>query len=740
MTAPYGGFNTSPAGETEEEKQARLLREQAQQDQPVNPSGGFSSAPSGASGSVTGAAPSQPSGTPRATSSTIPTGFMPPPPPPPPPTPDLGSQVTQFASDWMRSSNPYTSEAMTAARDASNANLAKSEADSRRGIEEWAQGRGLLGSSYEGEQRVNLAGTVQRAKGDFEAQLLQAMATAEALGKQNAGNLGLSAWTQQNTQNISQREIDLKAYEIQQAAWNEGRSLDLQEARDLAAAELKKLELGVNTYDLNGNVTGTIAQQRLEMEREAMEKDDTFRNAQLVAQRAGESADESYRSASLVYQTSQMEKDDDFRTAQLAYQRQGMDYDASYRMASLDYQQNMLDQQATEAALNRTHETNLSTVPVYTNGVLQTDADGNPIREPIAVAMQRTQLAQAAAQADLDRLQRSNETTAIVYDADGVTPTRDADGNVVREPIQAAIQRAQQTFAAAQADQDRIQQTSLQTGQNTQQTAMQAAQQTFATEQARLDRLQRSNELMVPVLDANGVPRMGPNGLPLMQDRQTALQQAQQTFTQAQAALDRTQQTALNTVAVLDAEGNPVPDPQNPGQFLRQPIQMAMQTAQQTFAAAQANLDRIQQTSMNQVPVYDANGVPRMGPNGKPLMQDRSVALQQAQQTFLAAQAVLDRRMQEQQFQDKLDFDTWYAEQQLGIGTEEGFDARQNRDEVIEGQQPPAGYDNAEWWRFVDPNGLDPSNPAYDWAVNDPANQDPRNPNYQPRDDYSMGG
>lgn len=313
MTAPATSY------ETEEERQRRLLLEQQAPDQggatgaPGGPAapGGTATTPAGAPLSV------RPTGTPRATSTSIPTGFAPPPPPPPPPPPDLAalaSQTSKFASDWMANPNRYTSDLATATRAAGDLRLTKAEQDAQRGIEEWAQGRGLIGSSYEGDLRRERTADIGRQRAEDERALLEMLATSEAMDREKAGAMGLETVRAEDvmgldryraqleaaqlaeaqrqfggTQGVAERTLDLRAQELQQEAALQGRSLDLQAARDAAAREVQLGELGISQQQVDLRARELVQQaategRTLDLQQARQEAETALAREQMVQQ------------------------------------------------------------------------------------------------------------------------------------------------------------------------------------------------------------------------------------------------------------------------------------------------------------------------------------------------------------------------------------------------------------------------------------------------------------------------
>lgn len=243
---------TAPMAIDSEEEQRKKLEEQGKMDALTADVAPKASPDTGAGGGYQ--PPAVQTSAPQAPVQTATPSAVPPPPPPPPPSPPeiagMANNVADFAKNWMANPNRYTSDLATATRTAGDTRLAKQEADSTRKIEEWAQSRGLVGSSYEGEQQRGLQADVRQQKQDEEAQLLQNMANSEALDRAAAGGYGLDVAKYQGTTGTTNRELDLKAQELQQQAATEGRTLDLQQARDQAGQEIELGKLGISRDDL----------------------------------------------------------------------------------------------------------------------------------------------------------------------------------------------------------------------------------------------------------------------------------------------------------------------------------------------------------------------------------------------------------------------------------------------------------------------------------------------------------
>lgn len=87
-------------------------------------------------------------------------------------------------TDWLNNYNAYLTELMQSSREAMDAGLREQEETGRRGIEEWAASRGLVGSSLEGDEMVELADDLQRTRLREEQGLRDRLASGELAGRQ----------------------------------------------------------------------------------------------------------------------------------------------------------------------------------------------------------------------------------------------------------------------------------------------------------------------------------------------------------------------------------------------------------------------------------------------------------------------------------------------------------------------------------------------------------------------------
>ena len=249
------------------------------------------------------------------------------------------------------------------------------------------------------------------------------------------------------------------------------------------------------------------------------------------------------------------------------------------------------------------------------------------------LALQTGQQQFTAGQAQLEREQQSvilgaqQRFTAAQAELDRAQQVALSDKSI---EAQAALQKAQQNFTASQSELDRAQQTQLATAQQTFQKIMQDNQLSFTGTQAEKDRAQQL-----------AIQKMQEAGLDVRQATQIAAQEraqtSQQTFQEAQAGLDRTQQQVL-------------------------------QASQQTFTGTQADKDRAQQQLIVKLQEtgMDVRQATQLASVSAEAAKDRAqqTAMQVGQQEFTAGQNKIQN-----------DFQTSIAKLQ-----ESGLDFRQARD------------------------------------------------------------
>lgn len=322
-------------------------------------------------------APAAPT-TPALPSGALPSGspsVPPPPPPPPPPPADLGAiraAVGDFTKSWLANPNPYTSDTVAAIRAAGEGRLKKSELESKRAISEWAQQRfGSGPSSPEESAQIRLQSELDQNRRQQEADLLQMVAAAQGLGMQNAGNLGLDTLRTLEASQVSERDLDLRAQQLMTSAALEGRSLDLQEARDQAARELSQGQLEQQKLEYQGN----LAQRQTEFAQSHGLDEAKFKADQdLAAKQYGEQVatrlqqDEQFK-ATLADTQSARSLDLGLRQRALDLQSKGMDLDSAYKQAALDQERELKT-----AALNL-EKLGLEKEDAYRYAALAQDAD-----------------------------------------------------------------------------------------------------------------------------------------------------------------------------------------------------------------------------------------------------------------------------------------------------------------------------------------------------------------------------
>jgi hypothetical protein len=142
-------------------------------------------------------------------------------------------------------------QAYEAARKAKSDDLAAQYGAERSKLEEELAARGLSASTIGGGRYGDLAGQQARAIATFEAEIMQQQADAEAKNRELylstmsdlaglAGSQDLAEFeTNQKARQI-EADISYRAAELQQKAALEGRSMDLQQARDQATAEYQR--------------------------------------------------------------------------------------------------------------------------------------------------------------------------------------------------------------------------------------------------------------------------------------------------------------------------------------------------------------------------------------------------------------------------------------------------------------------------------------------------------------------
>lgn len=332
--------------------------------------------------------------------------MAPPPPPPPPPAPPpstapnpmlgtgmpgtpspstvpddggLSADLEAYARSFMSEPNRFLSDLVTQTREAGDLRRAESRERAGANIDELISSRGLVGSSIEADIRSDLERRLAADVSAEERELLNMLASYEAQDRLAGGEFGLDVAEFGRNTSIAQRELDLRAQELMQEAELEGRSLDLQEARDLANQELSQQQIDLRaqelmqTAELEGRAldieearniaeqdiareqmehefrlqTNELSQRESEFarthgldEREFLAEQDRF------AQQFGEQVatrlqqDEHFR-ATLAAEDARFAVDSGLRERALDLQAQGMTMDDAFRRAALEQERDL---------------------------------------------------------------------------------------------------------------------------------------------------------------------------------------------------------------------------------------------------------------------------------------------------------------------------------------------------------------------------------------------------------------
>jgi hypothetical protein len=163
----------------------------------------------------------------------------------------LQQQLQQMQSAPSRFEDP----AYKASRDAALANMEAEAGAQRSKLEEELASRGLAASSIGAGRFGDLAGQQARARATMEAELLKEQANTSAQDRQvllssmgdlakTAGAQDLGAFSANIESMKTSGQLDMAARELMQKERLEGRSMDLQQARDAVAAELGRADIG----------------------------------------------------------------------------------------------------------------------------------------------------------------------------------------------------------------------------------------------------------------------------------------------------------------------------------------------------------------------------------------------------------------------------------------------------------------------------------------------------------------
>ena len=314
---------------------------------------------------------------------TIPTNPMSePPPPPPPPTPGVnpavaagpggaptvgGTNIGDYASEWMSNPNRYLSPLVSAVRESGDLRREQMEREAGAGIDEWISQRGLVGSSYEGDARVDLQSQLAQNAAEEERQLLQMLADIEARDRLAAGEFGLDVAEFGQREDIVDKQLgtqlQLQGNELAQREAEFARNFGLDErrfteqqnqfAQQYAEQVASRLQQNEQFYDALQSDEARFAmdaglrERALDLQARGMDMDDAFRRAALEQERdltmsaqelerMGMNLDDAYRYAALA-------QDSRFRDRALDLEERGMTLDEAFRYAELDQNERFRD-------------------------------------------------------------------------------------------------------------------------------------------------------------------------------------------------------------------------------------------------------------------------------------------------------------------------------------------------------------------------------------------------------------
>ena len=165
------------------------------------------------------------------------------------------AQLQQQLQQMQGAPSRFEDPAYKASRDAALANMEAEAGAQRSKLEEELAARGLSASSIGAGRFGDLAGQQARARATMEADLLKEQAQTSAQDRQvllssmgdlakTAGAQDLGAFSANIESMKATGQLDMAAKELMQKAQLEGRSLDLQQARDQVAKELGRADIG----------------------------------------------------------------------------------------------------------------------------------------------------------------------------------------------------------------------------------------------------------------------------------------------------------------------------------------------------------------------------------------------------------------------------------------------------------------------------------------------------------------
>ncbi len=261
----------------------------------------------------------------------------------------LPGQVADFATNWMQTPNRYLSELATSTRTAGDARLRQGQTEGLRGIEEWAASRGLTGSSYEGDQVVNLTDKQGMARAEQERSLLEMMAGAETQDRQAAGQYGINAATLGDTVGLDRYKALMDAYGIESGVGLEAASL-AQDKEQFTAS------LGQNATQFDKQMSEQqagrmqqygISTGELDLKAKALQQQATTEGRTLDLQSARDQAEVDYRAAALQQQAQAEGRSMSLEEAKLAATKEQFTSQLGQNASQFDRQ--MAEEQASRA-------------------------------------------------------------------------------------------------------------------------------------------------------------------------------------------------------------------------------------------------------------------------------------------------------------------------------------------------------------------------------------------------------
>lgn len=295
-------------------------------------------------------------------------GAVPPPPPPPPPVQgrqptDLETEVSEHIRGFMANPNPYLEPQIAAAREALEGELANQEDVGRRRIREWAAQRGIIGSSLEAEQMVQLEESLMRARAENEREILEMMANAQFMGATAAGEMGLGlaqfeeAGRQFERQvQVSEEEVRLRAVEIQNQSEQFGERMSFDEAQNLAERELKKEiadeEIRMRALEIQQeallqgrslDIQEATAMAQIELGQQELAVRERVAEADIAIQRERMALDERIADKTIAMRAQELQQ-------QAAYQNRSLDIASATQQATAEYQAGSLSVQRERVA------------------------------------------------------------------------------------------------------------------------------------------------------------------------------------------------------------------------------------------------------------------------------------------------------------------------------------------------------------------------------------------------------